>query len=107
MVNLLQQLNEEMAAVSQGVQRSLVQITNGSGAGAGTIWPGCGEEPFEPFHLCRDEGGSVKFRAVGIEPQFAGTLDHGRIFVCEPVIAPGRSGCRRSPSRKPSTGRFG
>src|SRR5258706_6743146 len=38
MVNLLQQLNEEMAAVSQDVQRSLVQISNGRGAGAGTIW---------------------------------------------------------------------
>lgn len=39
MANLLQQLNAEMASVADGVQRSLVQITNGRGsAGAGTIW---------------------------------------------------------------------
>jgi len=39
MANLLQQLNAEMASIADGVQRSLVQITNGRGsAGAGTIW---------------------------------------------------------------------
>ena len=36
---ILQQLNDEMAAVVNTVHRSLVQITNGrDGAGAGTIW---------------------------------------------------------------------
>ena len=39
MSDLLQQLNAEMASVSDDVKRSLVQITNGrGGAGAGTIW---------------------------------------------------------------------
>jgi serine protease Do len=36
---VLKELNAEMAAVIDGVRRSLVQITNGRrGAGAGTIW---------------------------------------------------------------------
>lgn len=36
---LLQQLNGELSAVTEGVRRSLVQITNGRrGSGAGTIW---------------------------------------------------------------------
>ncbi len=38
MSNLLRELNAEMASVSGDVQRSLVQISNGRGAGAGTIW---------------------------------------------------------------------
>ncbi len=36
---LLQQLNDDMAAATDQMRRSLVQITNGrGGAGAGTIW---------------------------------------------------------------------
>jgi serine protease Do len=35
---LLQQLNQEMSAVIERVRRSLVQISNGRGAGSGTIW---------------------------------------------------------------------
>ncbi len=39
MLAVLQQLNAEMAALAEGTQHSLVQITNGrGGAGAGTIW---------------------------------------------------------------------
>ncbi|MBZ0297213.1 MAG: S1C family serine protease [Anaerolineae bacterium] len=39
MDKLVQQLNDDMAAVAQTVRQSLVQITNGrGGAGAGTIW---------------------------------------------------------------------
>jgi S1-C subfamily serine protease len=38
MSTLLQQLNGEMTDVVEKVRRSLVQITNGGGAGAGTIW---------------------------------------------------------------------
>jgi len=38
MSGLLQQLNGEMAGVVEKVRRSLVQISNGQGAGAGTIW---------------------------------------------------------------------
>ncbi len=39
MSNLLQQLNLDMSAVVEDVQRSLVKITNGRrGAGAGTVW---------------------------------------------------------------------
>lgn len=39
MTNILQQLNDELAASVATVQRSLVQISNGrGGAGAGTIW---------------------------------------------------------------------
>ena len=40
MSNILLQLNDEMANLVAGVQRSLVQITNGgmSGAGSGVIW---------------------------------------------------------------------
>jgi S1-C subfamily serine protease len=38
MSTILQQLNAEMAVVVEKVRRSLVQISNGQGAGAGTIW---------------------------------------------------------------------
>lgn len=38
MSNLLQQLNEAMAATVDSVRQSLVQIKNGRGAGSGTIW---------------------------------------------------------------------
>jgi S1-C subfamily serine protease len=39
LTQLLQQLNAELSAVTDGVCRSLVQITNGRrGSGAGTIW---------------------------------------------------------------------
>jgi serine protease Do len=39
MSDLLRSLNNEMTAVIQSVQRSLVQLTNGHrGSGAGTIW---------------------------------------------------------------------
>lgn len=38
MTALLQQLNGDMAAVIEKVSRSLVHISNGDGAGAGTIW---------------------------------------------------------------------
>lgn len=36
--DLLQQLNEAMSNVVERVRRSLVEIRNGRGAGAGTIW---------------------------------------------------------------------
>jgi serine protease Do len=36
--DLLRQLNEEMASVADGALRSLVQISDGQGNGAGTIW---------------------------------------------------------------------
>lgn len=36
--NLLQQLNDTLADTVERVQSSLVQIVNGRGAGAGTIW---------------------------------------------------------------------
>ncbi len=39
MIELLEQLNGDLAAVAENAQHSLVQITNGrGGAGAGTIW---------------------------------------------------------------------
>ena len=38
MTNMLQHLNSEMAAAVEQARRSLVQIQNGRGAGAGTIW---------------------------------------------------------------------
>jgi S1-C subfamily serine protease len=38
MTNILQQLNADLSGVVDGVHRSLVQIRNGHGAGAGTIW---------------------------------------------------------------------
>jgi serine protease Do len=39
LTELLQQLNAELSTVTEGVRRSLVQITNGRrGSGAGTIW---------------------------------------------------------------------
>lgn len=38
MSNLWQQLNGDMSVVVEKVRRSLVQISNGRGAGAGTIW---------------------------------------------------------------------
>lgn len=39
MVNVLQQLNDDLAEAVATVRRSLVQITNGrGGAGAGTVW---------------------------------------------------------------------
>ncbi len=38
MGTLLQQLNADMASVVDEVQKSLVQISNGVGHGAGTIW---------------------------------------------------------------------
>ena len=38
MVNLLQQLNNDLSATVETARRSLVQIKNGRGAGAGTIW---------------------------------------------------------------------
>ncbi len=38
MSNLIQQLNDEMSGAVEGVRRSLVEIHNGHGAGAGTIW---------------------------------------------------------------------
>lgn len=38
MTTLLQQLNSEMVAAVEQARRSLVQIQNGRGAGAGTIW---------------------------------------------------------------------
>lgn len=38
MTALLQQLNGDMSAVIEEVGRSLVHISNGDGAGAGTVW---------------------------------------------------------------------
>ena len=38
MSDLLRQLNAEMASVADGALRSLVQISDGQGNGAGTIW---------------------------------------------------------------------
>ncbi len=38
MGNILEQLNGEMAASVENVRRGLVEIRNGRGAGAGTIW---------------------------------------------------------------------
>jgi S1-C subfamily serine protease len=38
MPNLWQQLNGDLSAIVENVRRSLVQISNGRGAGAGTIW---------------------------------------------------------------------
>lgn len=38
MSSLLQQLNSELSSVVEGVGKSLVQVRNGRGAGAGTIW---------------------------------------------------------------------
>jgi serine protease Do len=38
MGNILEQLNSEMAASVESVRRGLVEIRNGRGAGAGTIW---------------------------------------------------------------------
>jgi hypothetical protein len=39
MKNILQQLSDEMADVTAGIHRSLVQLTDGNGAiGAGTVW---------------------------------------------------------------------
>ena len=38
MSDLWQQLNGDMSAIVENVRRSLVQISNGRGAGAGTIW---------------------------------------------------------------------
>jgi serine protease Do len=42
MSNLWQQLNGDMSTIVENVRRSLVQISNGRGAGAGTIWHGDG-----------------------------------------------------------------
>ncbi|MDX1524544.1 MAG: hypothetical protein R3264_23135, partial [Anaerolineae bacterium] len=36
--NLLEALNDDLSSAVSGVRRSLVQIHNGPGAGAGTIW---------------------------------------------------------------------
>jgi serine protease Do len=38
MPNLIERVNHDMDRVIQGVWRSLVQIRNGVGAGAGTVW---------------------------------------------------------------------
>ncbi len=38
MSNILQQLNNELSSTVENVRQSLVQIRNGRGAGAGTIW---------------------------------------------------------------------
>src|SRR5215470_12840895 len=38
MASLLEQLNDDMASVVENVRQSLVQISNGRGHGAGTIW---------------------------------------------------------------------
>jgi serine protease Do len=38
MNNLVQQLNDEMSGAVENVRQSLVEIRNGQGAGAGTIW---------------------------------------------------------------------
>lgn len=40
MVPLLQELNTNIAELVDKTRGSLVQITNGGGTGAGTIWPG-------------------------------------------------------------------
>ncbi len=38
MANILEQLNSEMSVAVENVRRGLVEIRNGRGAGAGTIW---------------------------------------------------------------------
>lgn len=38
MANIIERLNRDMDGVIEGVWRSLVQIRNGFGAGAGTVW---------------------------------------------------------------------
>ena len=38
MSDLWQQLNGDMSEIVETVRRNLVQISNGRGAGAGTIW---------------------------------------------------------------------
>jgi len=38
MLNVIEQLNDDLSRVIEGVWRSLVQIRNGVGTGAGTVW---------------------------------------------------------------------